>query len=94
MGIILIGISACVSSGTKDTDSAETTTVTEAPPRAIPGFVVKKPSAVPSIDGKIGKTEWQDAVMYPLGYNQLNLADQRPPMDQNDISGDWTVLYD
>ena len=94
MGIILISVSACVSTGSTEASTQPTTEVTEMAAKAIPGFVVKQPEALPVIDGKVGKSEWKDGILYPLGYNQLNLADQRPPMDQNDLTGDFTVLFD
>jgi len=61
--------------------------------RAIPGFVAAKAEKAPVIDGVANKDEWKDGNMYSLGYNQLNGADLRPPKDLNDISGDWTVVY-
>lgn len=61
--------------------------------RAVPAFIAVKATTVPVIDGVLGKDEWKEGNMYSLGYNQLNVADLRPPKDQNDISGDWTVLY-
>ncbi|MBN1647752.1 MAG: endo-1,4-beta-xylanase [Spirochaetales bacterium] len=62
--------------------------------RTIPSFVAKKAGTVPVIDGKINGDEWEKGIKYPLGFNQLNTQDERPPMDINDLSGEWTVLYD
>ncbi|MBN1698453.1 MAG: hypothetical protein JW881_13140 [Spirochaetales bacterium] len=74
-------------------DKAETAAAAEVQRRAIPGFVAAKAAKAPVIDGVIGKDEWKDGNMYPLGFNQLSLSDQRPPKDQNDLSGDWTVVF-
>jgi len=59
--------------------------------RAIPPFMASE--GMVTVDGVIGEDEWADAVKYSLAYNQLDTQDMRPPKDQNDISGDWAVMY-
>jgi hypothetical protein len=62
--------------------------------RLVPPFQAAKASVLPSIDGTMDTDEWKDGVVYQFAYNQLNLQDQRPPKDQNDLYGEWTILYD
>lgn len=58
----------------------------------IPSFIARHSVSPPNIDGQIGPGEWDQAVHYPLAYNQLNSLDQRPPARENN-SGSWAVLY-
>jgi len=86
----------CVSTGpdTGISDSGKKATEDTGPKRrAIPAFVAVKASKAPVIDGNIGDGEWNGGIMNVLAYNQLNNMDLRPPMDESEISGDWTVLY-
>jgi endo-1,4-beta-xylanase len=59
-----------------------------------PPFKAMKASTIPTIDGILDTDEWKDGVVYQFAYNQLNLQDQRPPKDQNDLYGEWKILYD
>ncbi|MBN2735823.1 MAG: endo-1,4-beta-xylanase [Spirochaetales bacterium] len=61
--------------------------------RAIPPFVAREAKTAPVVDGVINADEWANAVNYPLGFNQLNVDDLRPPKDPAELSGEWSVLY-
>ena len=58
----------------------------------IPAFVARQVSQVPRIDGVVAPGEWDQGIVYPLVFNQLNTQDQRPPASANS-SGTWTVVY-
>lgn len=62
--------------------------------RLVPPFKAAKASVIPTIDGTLETDEWENGVIYQLAYNQLNLQDQRPPKDQDDLYGEWKILYD
>ncbi len=58
-----------------------------------PAFQAAGVTTIPTIDGVAQPGEWDSGVTYPFAYNQLNSQDQRPPLDQNDLSGDWKIVY-
>jgi hypothetical protein len=105
LALLTVLLFGCVSTKTDtgmttDTDMKDdsmTDTEMKAPAevtrRAIPAFVANKAKKAPVIDGTIGDGEWSDGVKNSLAYNQLNNMDLRPPKDQNDISGDWSVVF-
>ena len=62
-------------------------------PHIAPPFNATKVSVVPDIDGTIAEGEWDAGVLYQFAYNQLDLSDQRPPKDANDLYGEWKILY-
>lgn len=59
----------------------------------VPAFQAASATTVPTVDGVAQPGEWDNGVTYPFAYNQLNPQDQRPPFDQNDLSGDWKIVY-
>ncbi len=46
------------------------------------------------VDGSWNCSEWENAVKYQFGFNQLNVADERYSKDYSDLYGDWGVVYD
>jgi endo-1,4-beta-xylanase len=55
-------------------------------------FTATNIKTAPEIDGTIDRGEWDGAVVYPFGYNQLDGMDSRLP-GPPDLDGDWRIAY-
>lgn len=56
-------------------------------------MIAKKASTIPTIDGAEDDSEWDEAIIYKLAYNQIDSIDQRSPENIRDASGLFALLY-
>jgi len=61
-------------------------------PHLIPPFEAQAAASEIVVDGTLDEEAWDDAVIYPLGFNQLSTDDQRS-FNKSDLYGYWAILH-
>jgi len=58
-------------------------------------MIAKKVTNIPNIYGVEDVSEWDEAIVYKLAYNQINMFDQRSPLSKHEKNRlySYALLY-